>query len=366
MNKKIKIKALSFLTTMLISCVAFAQDTAKVEEASISGFEFMMIGIATVLLLAVALLGLTYVKLVKYKLEKLDKALLITILLTTFPFLTQAQDAVAAVAPVNEVSALSVNMLVMGGVIFLELLAAVFLLFKINSLINIINPSPSEKKEPFFNFSTPNFWDKFNASTAIEKEKDIMLDHDYDGIKELDNNLPPWWLYGFYVSIVWAFLYMGYYHVFGGPSSIETYEEEMEIAKAEKEAHMLLAKNNVDENSVVMAEGAALTDGKQIYTANCAACHGANGEGGVGPNMTDDYWLHGGDLKAVFTSVKYGIPAMGMKSWESDLTPIQMQNVSSYIMTLKGTKPANPKEPQGVLISASVSTTVDSTVVSPN
>jgi cytochrome c oxidase cbb3-type subunit 3 len=363
MNKKIKIKALSFFTTMLISCVALAQDTTKVEEASISGFEFMMIGIAAVLLLAVALLGLTYVKLVKYKLEKLDKALLIAILLTALPILTQAQDVAA---PVNEASAMSVNMLVMGGVIFLELLAAVFLLFKINSLINIINPSPSEAKEPFFSFSTPDFWDKFNASTAIEKEKDIMLDHDYDGIKELDNNLPPWWLYSFYVSIVWAFLYMGYYHVFGGPSSIDTYQEEMELAKAEKEAHMLLAKNNVDENSVEMAEGAALTDGKQIYTANCAACHGANGEGGVGPNMTDDYWLHGGDLKAVFTSVKYGIPAMGMKAWESDLTPVQMQNVSSYIMTLKGTNPANPKEPQGELISASVSPTVDSVAVSPN
>jgi cytochrome c oxidase cbb3-type subunit 3 len=115
-----------------------------------------------------------------------------------------------------------------------------------------------------------------------------------------------------------------------------------------------------------MSEGAALTDGKQIYIVNCAACHGTNGEGGVGPNMTDDYWLHGGDLKAVFTSVKYGIPAMGMKAWESDLTPVQMQNVSSYIMTLIGTKPANPKEPQGVLISASVSTTVDSVAVSPN
>ena len=141
-----------------------------------------------------------------------------------------------------------------------------------------------------------------------------------------------------------------YYHVVGaGPLSIESYNNEIEAAKLQKEAFMKNAKNNVDENTVVMAEAAGIADGAIIYKSNCAACHGALGEGTVGPNFTDNYWLHGGDIKSIFKTVKYGVPANGMKAWESDFSPVQMQNVASYIKTLGGTNPPNPKAPQGDL-----------------
>lgn len=188
-------------------------------------------------------------------------------------------------------------------------------------------------------------------NVPLEKEKDILLDHDYDGIHELDNTLPPWWVWLFYITIIWGVFHMVYY-VFTdmGPGSIERYE--MIKAQAEEEVAEYLATKAdlVDEKSVVtLTDEAALDKGKTIFISYCAACHGTQGEGGVGPNMTDNYWIHGGDIKDLFKVVKYGVPEKGMISWKSQLSPVQMQQVSSYILTLVGTNPPNQKEPQGEL-----------------
>jgi cytochrome c oxidase cbb3-type subunit 3 len=123
-------------------------------------------------------------------------------------------------------------------------------------------------------------------------------------------------------------------------------------AQAEEEVAEYLATRAdlVDEKSVVtLTDEAALDKGKTIFISYCAACHGTQGEGGVGPNMTDNYWIHGGDIKDLFRVVKYGVPEKGMISWKSQLSPVQMQQVSSYILTLVGTNPPNQKEPQGEL-----------------
>ena len=191
------------------------------------------------------------------------------------------------------------------------------------------------------------------------------MDHDYDGIKELDNDLPPWWKYGFYLTIVVAFLYMIHYHISGtGDLQAVEYNKEMAKAKAEIAEYMKTAANNVDENTVKLLDNPAdIENGKQVYTANCAACHGKLGEGGVGPNFADEYWIHGGSVQDIFKTIKYGFADKGMKSWKEDLSPMQIAQVTSYIRTLKGTNPPNGKAPQGDLYTESGVVASDSTAV---
>lgn len=185
----------------------------------------------------------------------------------------------------------------------------------------------------------------------VEKEQDIMLDHNYDGIKELDNSLPPWWVAMFYITIAFAVVYMSYYHFTdSGASSTEEYEMEMERADKAVAAYLATQANLVDEtNAEILSDEQSIASGKTVYDANCAACHGMLGEGGVGPNMTDNYWIHGGDIKDVFRTVKYGVPEKGMIAWKAQLNAKDIHQVSSYILTLQGTNPPNAKEPQGDL-----------------
>lgn len=198
-------------------------------------------------------------------------------------------------------------------------------------------------------------WTKINSwlsdSVPVEKEADVLLDHDYDGIKELDNNLPPWWKYGFYLTIIFSVIYMAHYHVVGsGNVQLDEYQAQLDEAARQKEERLKLAANEVDENTATMMLAEAdLSAGKKIYVDKCLVCHGGAGEGLVGPNLTDDYWIHGGSIKDVFKIVKYGFPSKGMLAWQGQLTPVQMQQVSSYVKSLHGTNPPNPKEPQGDL-----------------
>lgn len=185
-------------------------------------------------------------------------------------------------------------------------------------------------------------------STPIEKEAEVMLDHDYDGIKELDNRIPPWFSWLFYVTIIFSVWYMIHYHVLGtGKLQAEEYQAEVQLAEL-KRAELIRSGAFINEETVTLLSDAAdLLSGKAIYDANCVACHGQYGEGLVGPNLTDDYWVHGGGIKNVFKITKYGVPAKGMIAWQSQLSPNQMQEVSSYIISLYGTNPSNPKAPEG-------------------
>jgi cytochrome c oxidase cbb3-type subunit 3 len=210
----------------------------------------------------------------------------------------------------------------------------------------------------------PSFWDKFNASVEIEKEEAILTDHDYDGIQELDNSLPPWWKYGFYFTIIWSICYLGYFHVTKtGPLSDGEYKNQMAEAEIQMAEYRKKAANLVDETTVVLlTDGGDLAKGKAIFESQCVTCHGPNGEGKVGPNMTDKYWKHGGDIKDLFKTVKLGVSGTGMKSWKSDLSPIAMAQVTSYILTLQGTNPAGAKAPEGALYEPGAATTsIDTT-----
>jgi cytochrome c oxidase cbb3-type subunit 3 len=199
-----------------------------------------------------------------------------------------------------------------------------------------------------------DFWTRLRKKywedpVPIEKEEAIILHHDFDGIRELDNVLPPWWVNMFILTIIWAVGYMYYYHWGGnGPSSAEEYK--MEVAEAQKmqAANLSNKANSVDESNVTaVTEKTELGEGELIFKSTCAACHGQKGEGMVGPNLTDDYWLHGGGIKNVFKTIKYGVPDKGMISWQSQLKPADIRKVASYILTLHGTNPPNPKAPQG-------------------
>ncbi len=189
------------------------------------------------------------------------------------------------------------------------------------------------------------------GAVPVELEESILMDHDYDGIKELDNDLPPWWKYGFYLTIIVAVIYIYNYHFSeNGALQIKEYETEMAQAKLEVEEYMKNASNMVDENTVTLINDAAqLEAAKEAYITSCAACHGRAGEGGVGPNLADEYWLHGGSIQEVFKSIKYGWVEKGMKAWKEDLSPMQIAQVTSFIMNLKGTNPPNGKAPQGDL-----------------
>ena len=182
-------------------------------------------------------------------------------------------------------------------------------------------------------------------AVPIEREQEILLDHAYDGIHELDNNLPPWWLYGFYITVFAMLGYMWYYLI-QIDSHIGHNEFVAELKAAEAEAALRVA--SVDENSVTLLTSASdLAAGKEIFTTNCVACHLASGGGSVGPNLTDEYWLHGGGIKNVFRTIKVGVPEKGMISWEDQISPSDMQKVASYVLSLQGTNPADGKAPEG-------------------
>ena len=188
-------------------------------------------------------------------------------------------------------------------------------------------------------------------AVPLDKEHEILMDHEYDGIMELDNNLPPWWLYSFYVSIVFAFVYIINYHVIEA-APLQQEEYELAMAEGEKEVAEYLAsqKLNVDESNVVLlTEASDLSKGKGIFEKKCVACHGKQAEGVIGPNLTDNYWIHGGDVVSVFKIVKYGKAEKGMQAWKDELNPIEMQQVSSYIKSIAGTAVSIGKAPQGEL-----------------
>jgi len=206
------------------------------------------------------------------------------------------------------------------------------------------------EKEKSFKFTwLKETYQNLLGQTPIEDEAEIILDHNYDGIKELDNNLPPWWIYGFYASIVFAAVYLLRYHVFSGPSQIDELETELADARIAIEAYKKTAKNLVDINTVTeLTEAADLSAGKTIFESNCVACHMADGGGGIGPNLTDPNWILGGDIKSVFKTVSEGgRSGKGMIAWKQQLKPLEMAQVSSYVLTFEGTTPANPKAPEG-------------------
>lgn len=185
---------------------------------------------------------------------------------------------------------------------------------------------------------------KNQQADVFDDEKDMLLDHNYDGIRELDNHMPRWWIFGFYFTILFAVLYMMFYHVLGwGPSSDGEYQ--MEMASAVKPPAVDSGTPADWANLVYLSDAESVEKGKVLYNQICNVCHGANGEGLVGPNLTDAFWIAGCDLPSVMTSIKTGFPAKGMPAYGGGkaLNTDELVLVSSYIHSLQGSNPANAK-----------------------
>ena len=224
-----------------------------------------------------------------------------------------------------------------------------------------VEPVPEPKPQPVAELEAVQASDEpgnvaifFGApKVAIEDEDTIALDHNYDGIRELDNDLPPWWTALFYGSIVFGIFYMFHFHVLGtGSSPAEQYVVSMEKAEAAKAARLEGPGEVLNATTVtLLADAGSLAAGEAIYTQNCLTCHGVYGQGlaGAGPNFTDKYWIHGGAIGNLYTTIRYGVPAKGMIAWKDQLPPEKIQQVASYILSLQGTDPADALPPQGDL-----------------
>jgi cytochrome c oxidase cbb3-type subunit III len=186
---------------------------------------------------------------------------------------------------------------------------------------------------------------KLTRSKDIEQESDVMLDHDYDGIRELDNVLPPWWVNLFYACIIFAIVYLVRFHIVGDYDQKQEFESEMEVAKVELEKYKEVTPDIFDMEKVTqLTDDASLAKGKEIFTNVCVACHRADGGGQIGPNLTDEYWILGGGIKNVFrTLMEGGREGKGMVAWKTSIKPADLQKVASYVLSLQGSKPKDPK-----------------------
>jgi len=378
MNNFNKLKTLA--VAMLIPAVSFCQEQATKESSSYFSNVLFLTLLATIIILAVVISAFSSVfkniadsdyLTTKYNNKKDDQSSttrnvssIILLLLSLSMF---SQEKVAAIVKVDDGRIGGLDQFTfyfMATIILIELIVLALIIYQFNYLVKTVTAVETTTKAT--KITESKIMMSLTDAVAIEEEDSIMLDHDYDGIKELDNNLPPWWKYGFYLTIVVAIVYLINYHVIGtGDLQGKEYEKEIAQAKLEVDEFMKTSANNVDENTVkLLTEATDIATGKDLYILNCVACHGKGGEGTVGPNLTDDYWLHGASIQDLFKTLKYGWVEKGMKAWKEDLSPMQMAQIASFIKTLKGTNPPNPKAPQGDLYTeAGAAPISDSTMV---
>lgn len=198
-------------------------------------------------------------------------------------------------------------------------------------------------------------------SKSEEEEPNLVLDHEYDGIKELDNDLPPWWVYLFYATIIFGVIYLAKYQLFGGDNQVQELDKEMAAAKIQIEEYKKTAPDLLTADQVtLLTDPADLAAGKKIYDTNCVACHKADGGGSIGPNLTDEYWILGGDVKDVFNTImEGGRDGKGMVPWKAQIKPSEIQKVASYILSLQGTNPPEAKAPEGDLFTPTQTNTTE-------
>ncbi|MFT3981503.1 MAG: cbb3-type cytochrome c oxidase N-terminal domain-containing protein [Ferruginibacter sp.] len=360
---------------------AMAQDAAEVKEVQSPNnmLAFTMMVVAVILGFVVFTMGQVLITLTRQVLEKQKAAKAGTILLLILGFTlatgnVHAQETTDAAAEAVKVipnygglapTAFWALITVIGTEVLVIL---VFLLF-INRMKRELLPAVQKKTLPLLEWWKRMDRKFFTNAVAVEQESAIELEHDYDGIKELDNSLPPWWKWGFIITIGFSCIYLLNFHVFGaGKNPSEEYEEELAKAKVQLEAYNAKNKDKVDEANLQPSDASGIAKGKEIFQSVCWACHGKEGEGGTGPNLTDDYWLHKGALSDVYQSIKHGYPDKGMQAWEKQYSPKDVLNLASFIKSIHGTHPANAKPPQGDLfteaaVSDSTTVTADSAAV---
>jgi cytochrome c oxidase cbb3-type subunit 3 len=366
MNNQIKY-AFFALINFVFFLNGFSQTTATAPANSASDFNISINAtlaiIAVVLLFIIIVLSITVNQAIDFykSKKKSDSTIKPLAILIGFLALSQiafSQTATVAAPVVADHSAQQLTSIYFYSFIVVIIVEVAIILFLLKSIRFLTGIEQQQKLQTAK--SGNSIWNKINEFKPLEEEASLDTGHSYDGIRELDNVTPPWFKAAFAATIVFAIIYLYRYEVaHSAPNQVEEFETEMREAKIIQDSLLKLEGNKIDENSVVLLTNSGeIAEGKSLFMANCIACHGDKGQGGVGPNLTDEYWIHSGSVKDVFKSIKYGWVEKGMKSWKDDFSPKQIAELSSYIETLKGTNPPNAKEKQGELyVEATAATT---------
>lgn len=316
------------------------------------GTFWLLIGVAVILFYVIYALSEVVIWGGKKKMQDRNTTKIITLLIVSgLLFASQpamAQDAATAVTASNTKGLLQSEYLPLYILISIEILIIAYLSLMLVQLSKKEQLEATGKSETWLS----QLWEKWNYKVPIEREDEMVLqDHEYDGIQELDNTMPPWLQYIFFGTILFAIVYLWYYNLGGGPTQIEEYDASVKKADIELAAYLEKAAANYDENSVVVSTDlSVLANGKKTFEQYCVTCHGTVGQGSPSaPNLTDDYWIHGGKINDMFKTVKYGVQGKAMASWKEILNPKQIFEVTNYIKSLHGSNPPDAKAPEGIL-----------------
>lgn len=368
-EKENKLKyALFLLISIFSASIGFAQTTAAAPAAS-SSFSVevntILCAIAIILLFIVIVLAMTVNTAIEFYKQKketgnnssvlknvtifLGLILLSQVAFSQTAFSPDPATTAAAASKAAASTALWEGKLYFWGFITVIIAEVAIILFFIRTL-RFLTGIDSFKKSRALEGKEKTIWETINQFKPLEEEDNMDTGHNYDGIRELDNITPPWFIAGFAATIIFAAIYLYRYEVaHSAPSEIEEYETSVHDAKILQDSLLKLEGNKVDENTVVMLGASDIDAGKKLFALNCVACHGDKGQGIVGPNLTDDYWLHGGSIHDVFKTIKNGWVEKGMKSWKDDFSPTQIAQLASFVKSLKGSNPPGAKEKQGEL-----------------
>jgi len=348
-----------FLLCLLDSLPVWAQYKPAPPSELGHPVAIVLLTVVTGLLIVIIVLGSAVLSAMDIYRERINKekskpavatVLLLAGIFSVNTVLAQETAEAAKPAATNIINGLSdSSFYLLTSVVSLEVLIIICLLYALRVLVGIRR----KKRIAVTGKPRVNWFEKLNKTKTVDaaSEAEEDMGHDYDGIRELNNPTPPWWRWSFYCSIAFALVYVWRSHIsHAAPSQLE----ELAVAEARaaeaKEEYLKNAANNIDENNVTLLAGADdISGGQKLFSSNCAPCHGPQGQGVVGPNLTDDYWLHGGQIKNIFSTIKYGVPEKGMKSWKDDFSPKQLAQLTSYIKSIHGSNPPNQKEHQGEL-----------------
>lgn len=341
--------------SLLCSMPAVADSGANAPSELYDPVAMMLLVIIGGLLLAIILLGnavLGAMDIFREKMKKDAGKALVTIGIVSLTLMGSnafAQEAAPAANPYfTHLSQTSFYLLV--SVIIVELAVIISLLFVLRFLAGIKRKrKPAKAAVP--GKPRVSWMEKINNTKTVDAaaEADEDMGHDFDGIHELNNPTPPWWKWGFVFTVCFGIVYFWRTEIsHSAPGQLEELAAAEEKAAVAKEEYLKKAANNIDESNVVLLTNPDdLAVGQKMFISNCAPCHGPQGQGVVGPNLTDDYWLHGGKINEVFKTIKYGVADKGMKAWQEDFSPKQLAQLASFIKSIHGSNPPNAKEAQG-------------------
>lgn len=339
---------------LVIPCLA--QDTAIATAAPVSAYgtlrytmivvAFILVGVIFALANITKETGRLFLKKQKEKENKTSvKITSLLFCLLSLPLFPLAQPVTDAAAIVTAQS-LPTDLYFYFSVIAVEMLIIFFLVSMIYGFIK----EPKVVTNNAFVLPKFNFIKKLLRPQSIEVQQQLDLNHDYDGIRELDNDIPRWWKMAFVGTFIFAIIYLFRMFVSDSmPLQLQELATANHIADEAKLAYLKATADNIDENSVAMLGVEDIAGGRELFTKNCVACHGDRAQGGVGPNLTDDSWLHKGGIHDIFFTIKYGWEDKGMKSWKNDFSPKQIAQLASFIKSIENTNVEGGKEAQGDL-----------------